>query len=133
MSDEIETGLFAFKIAPKGTYLDICRKLQMYEEYYENSAEYKESLEKARLCDESSIKSWKDRKDVHVGDKGYLFEDLKQITNGWHTGLITISEIRNEAYCFGACGERQYYPFFEAETDTKPNPEAVKKLKELDK
>ena len=26
MSNEIGTGLFAFKIAPKETYLDICRK-----------------------------------------------------------------------------------------------------------
>lgn len=56
----------------------------MYEEGYENSAEYKESLEKARLCDESSIKSWKDRKDMskdHPLLSDFL-EDLKVQYNG---------------------------------------------------
>lgn len=131
MNDTDKTNLFAYRIALKGTFLDIFRNLQMYEEEYENSAEYRESLEKARVCDECNVKSWKDRKDVHVGDKGYCFEDLNEITNGWHTGLVTISEIRNGAYCFGACGEWRYFPFFVAETDTKLNPKAIKKLKEF--
>ena len=47
-------------------------------------------------------------------------------------GLITvITVINNNVYCIKINGESKYFQF--SEMDTKPNPDAVKKLKELDK
>lgn len=62
------------------------------------------------------------------------FDNLPNLNKGQTIRVFPLNGGKVEGEFAGiACGERQYYPFFVAETDTKPNPEAVKKLKELDK
>lgn len=51
--------------------------------------------------DIKDLKSWSNRQDVKVGDKGYFCERIKWLQNGEHIIFSTIECIDDDAsYCF---------------------------------